>query len=161
MVCIKTSFFLIYTEGTVFFSLIKFMGHSFIQIAKSCAGTGKVHTPFIQDLAGSTLLKKKNGVFFFLHIFMHFLYVKVHVWFIHSIPYLFFPVAREKKSFFIHSFNFQTKIYEKQTFQQKKIRYLRFWWVLQVRILGVRESAKVSVTKRNSYFSELGVRGST
>ena len=50
-----------------FFSLIKFMGHSFIQIVKQgCIFLpGKVHELFIQDLVGFSFFYLKVGCIFF------------------------------------------------------------------------------------------------
>ena len=112
------------SKGIVFFfSLIKLVGHSFIQIPKCCV--------FFSREAG----KKKHTLFFsnFLTfcVFFFFAPVKVHMSFIHSIwdlCFFFFRSPEKKKhSIFIHSFDFVQKCVKYELYQvKKKIRYL--WW---------------------------------
>ena len=112
----------------IFFSAGMDVGHSFIQIRKSC---------FFFRKRG-----KKNKLIFCL---FQKISVKFSVFFfcsrksslaIHSFDFktvfFFFRAPEKKNSIFIHSFDFPLKVHKNELFRGKKIRYLclnpyKFW----------------------------------
>ena len=114
----------------IFFYADKFVGHSFIQIRKSCfffpkakkkqdvffSFRGKVHRPFIPILMKSSFFFNKSDLFFFLRILRVFLcsFFSADKFTCHSFIQFWRPEKKKhnpekKNSFFIHSIEIPQK----------------------------------------------------